>query len=133
MGLVPPGDRYRRVSPSPPVTLWDLERGDSLGEREARLIQLIYQYSYLQMLDFLTTVAFLLNGVEEGNPLVRWAIAAAPSPLLGLLFVKLLAIGLGIYCWQTGKLRLLSKINIGFAALIAWNLLSLILKSSMQA
>ena len=29
------------------------------------------QYSYLQVLDFLTTIAFLLNGVKEGNPLVR--------------------------------------------------------------
>jgi len=84
------------------------------------------------MLDFLTTVAFLLNGVEEGNPLVRWAIVAAPSPLLGLFLVKLFAVGLGVYCWQTGKLRLLSKINVGFAALIAWNLVSLILKSSYR-
>lgn len=97
------------------------------------MIQLIYQYSYLQMLDFLTTVAFLLNGVEEGNPLVRWAIVAAPSPILGLLMVKMLAVGLGMYCWHTGKLRLLSKINVGFAVLIAWNLVSLILKSSYQA
>ncbi len=84
------------------------------------------------MLDFLTTVAFLLNGVEEGNPLVRWAIMAAPSPLLGLLLVKVLAVGLGVYCWQTGKLRLLLRVNVGFAVLIAWNLISLILKSSNQ-
>jgi hypothetical protein len=91
---------------------------------------LIYQYSYLQMLDFLTTIAFLLNGVKEGNPLVRWAIAATPSPVLGLLLIKLAAVALGVYCWHTGKLRLLSKINIGFAALIAWNLFSLILKSA---
>ena len=97
------------------------------------MTQQLYQYSYLQMLDFLTTVAFLLNGVREGNPIVRWAIQVAPSPLLGLLFVKILAIGLGVYCWQSGKLRLLSKINIGFAALIAWNLVSLILKSAYLA
>jgi hypothetical protein len=92
--------------------------------------QQLFQYSYLQVLDFLTTVAFLLNGVQEGNPVVRWAIQVAPSPLVGLLFVKILAIGLGIYCWQSGKIRLLSKINVGFAALIAWNLVSLILKSA---
>jgi hypothetical protein len=123
---------YLGLGSSLPVTLSHGDRQDTLGAEESRLIQLIYQYSYLQMLDFLTTVAFLLNGVEEGNPLVRWAIVAAPSPLLGLLMVKLLAVGLGVYCWQTGKLRLLSKINIGFAALIAWNLVSLILKSSFQ-
>lgn len=97
------------------------------------MTQQLFQYSYLQVLDFLTTVAFLLNGVQEGNPVVRWAIQVAPSPLVGLLLVKILAIGLGIYCWQSGKIRLLSKINVGFAALIAWNLVSLILKSAYLA
>lgn len=97
------------------------------------MIQQLYQYSYLQALDFLTTIAFLLNGVEEGNPLVRWAIQAAPSPIAGLLIVKLIALGLGVLCWHRGKLGLLTKMNIGFAALIAWNLVSLILKSAYMA
>jgi len=82
------------------------------------------------MLDFLPTIAFLMNGVQEGNPLVRWALVAAPSPFLGLLLVKLAALGLGLYCWQSKKLQLLSKINLGFAVLIAWNLLSLIVKAA---
>lgn len=94
---------------------------------------ILFQYSYLQMLDFLTTIAFLMNGVQEGNPLVRWALVAAPSPFLGLLFVKLAALGLGLYCWQSRKLQLLSKINLGFAVLIAWNLLSLIVKAAQPA
>jgi len=42
------------------------------------------------------------------------------------VFVKLLAILLGIYCWRMGRQRLLSKINLYFAALIAWNLIALI-------
>ncbi len=92
------------------------------------MTQTLYQYSCLQVLDFLTTVAFLVGGVSEGNPLVRWALVSFPSPLAGLAAVKILAIGLGIYCWQTSKLQLLGRINIGFAVLIAWNLLSLILK-----
>lgn len=32
---------------------------------------LILQYSYLQVLDLLTTVAFLINGVKKANPLVK--------------------------------------------------------------
>ena len=94
------------------------------------MTQTLYQYAYLQVLDFLTTVAFLINGVDEGNPIVAWAINIFPSPLAGLAAVKILALALGVYCWRTAKGRLLSRINIGFAVLVAWNLMNLILKTS---
>jgi hypothetical protein len=87
------------------------------------------QYSYLQVLDFMTTIAFLLQGVKEGNPLVRFALAYAPNPLGGLLVVKLLAVGLGVYCWKVGKQRLLTRMNVMFAIVVAWNLGALILGS----
>lgn len=87
---------------------------------------LLLQYSYLQILDLLTTVAFLLQGVREANPLVRFAIEYAPHPLGGLLAVKILAIGLGVYCWKMGKVRLLSRMNVLFALVVAWNLAALI-------
>ncbi len=93
------------------------------------MTQLMFQYGYLQILDFLTTIAFLLNGVQEGNPLVKWAINAFPNPIIGLAFIKILAVALGISCWYRGRDRLLSRINIGFAVLVAWNLVSLIMKS----
>jgi len=94
------------------------------------MTQTLYQYSYLQVLDFLTTIAFLINGVSEGNPVVNWAINNFPTPLAGLCAVKLVALALGVYCWQTAKGHLLGKINIAFAILVAWNLLSLILKTA---
>jgi hypothetical protein len=78
------------------------------------------------VLDFLTTVAFLMNG---GNPLVRLALAATPNPISGLLLVKGLAVALGVFCWWIGRERLLWRINILFAILIAWNLVALILRS----
>ena len=87
------------------------------------------QYSYLQVLDFLTTVAFLLQGGREGNPMVRFALEYAPNPLGGLLIVKLLAVGLGLYCWKVGKQRLLTRMNIMFAIVVAWNLGALIMGS----
>lgn len=89
--------------------------------------RLLIQFSYLQALDFLSTIAFLVNGIREANPFVRWAVEASPNPIGGLLAIKLLAVLLGVYCWRMGRERLLSKINIVFAMLVAWNLIALIL------
>lgn len=91
--------------------------------------QLLIQYSYLQVLDFMTTVAFLLHGVHEGNPLVRAALQYAPNPLGGLLAVKILAVALGFYCWKGGREKLLFRINLLFAFIVAWNMVALILGS----
>jgi len=91
--------------------------------------QLLLQYSYLQFLDLMTTVAFLLHGVREGNPLVRLALQYAPHPLGGLLAVKVLAVALGLYCWRGGRQRLLVRINVLFAVVVAWNLAALIVAS----
>ena len=88
--------------------------------------QLLLQYSYLQLLDFLTTIAFLANGVQEANPIVRLAMAVCPSVVLGLIAVKALGLLLGLYCWRVGKQRLLFRINALFALVIAWNLMAMI-------
>ena len=87
---------------------------------------LILQYTYLQVLDFLTTVAFLLTGVQEGNPLVKWTLEIAPTPLSGLVMIKLVALGLGVYCLRMNKANLLAKINMMFALVVAWNMVALI-------
>ena len=92
--------------------------------------QLLLQYSYLQVLDFMTTIAFLLNGIREGNPLVRLALQYAPHPLGGLLAIKIAAVALGIYCWKRGRERLLIRINFLFAFVVAWNLVALIVASA---
>lgn len=92
--------------------------------------QLLLQYSYLQVLDFLTTVAFMMNGVREANPVVRLAMNFSQNPLGGLLAVKLAAVALGLYCWTRGRERLLSRINLLFAILVAWNLAALIVATA---
>jgi len=89
--------------------------------------QLLLHYSYLQVLDFLTTIAFLVNGVREANPLVRLALNLGHNPIGRLIGVKVLAVMLGFYCWRMGRERLLSRINAMFALVIAWNLIALIL------
>ena len=94
---------------------------------------LLVQYSYLQVLDFLTTVAFLLYGVQEGNPIVRWILEQSSSPLAALLAVKLIALGLGILVWHMGRRRLLARVNLLFAILVTWNLLALIVSAITMA
>jgi hypothetical protein len=94
---------------------------------------LLLQYSYLQLLDLMTTMAFLMSGVQEGNPVVRWALNHSPTPASGLLLVKLFAIALGVYCWKYGRHKLLSRINIAFAVVVAWNLLALIAGMTQHA
>jgi hypothetical protein len=86
-------------------------------------------FSYFQLLDLLTTVIFLMQGMQEANPLVRFALRAAPSPLAGLVLVKIAAIGLGVYCWRLGRRNLLSRINVLFAILVSWNLLALLARA----
>lgn len=92
--------------------------------------QLLLQYSYLQVLDLLTTLAFMLHGVREGNPLVRMMMHVTNNPLNGLLLVKVVAVALGLYCWKVGRSRLLARINIAFALVVAWNLAALILAAA---
>lgn len=101
----------------------------STANSSSSVFGLLVQFSYLQVLDFLTTLAFLMHGVQEANPFVRWCLAFAPNPLAGLFAVKVLAICLGIYCWRMRKSRLLLRINIFFAALITWNLVALVIAS----
>lgn len=102
------------------------------GKGRPELNQTMLQYSYLQVLDFLTTVAFLIQGVREANPLVKLAMQYSPNPLSGLLMVKILAIALGLYCWKVGKQRLLTRMNVLFAVVVAWNLAALILGSAVK-
>jgi hypothetical protein len=86
---------------------------------------LMVQYSYLQVLDFLTTLAFLAHGIQEANPLVRGLIGITESSFGGVLLAKLIAIGLGMYCWKMGRVNLLVRINFLFAVLIAWNIIAI--------
>lgn len=91
------------------------------------LTGLLVQYSYLQVLDFLSTLAFLLVGVQEANPVVRFALEHASSPIIGLAMVKGAALVLGGYCLWARKQALLKRINIMFAVVVAWNLVALII------
>jgi hypothetical protein len=90
-------------------------------------VKLLVEFTYLQMLDVLTTVAFLMQGVAEANPIVNWAKDNGPSPVIGLVLLKVAAFGLAIICFAKARHKLLQRVNVFFAVLVAWNLLALIL------
>lgn len=92
-------------------------------------MKLLVEFTYLQVLDVLTTVAFLMQGVAEANPVVNWAMNSGPSPVAGLVMLKLAAFGLALVCFAQARHKLLQRVNFFFAALVAWNLLALILAS----
>ena len=100
-----------------------------LGGGAGTLNQLLIQFAYLQMLDLMTTIAFLVNGIQEANPLVRLVLDRAPNPVSGLVVVKVFAILLGVYCWRVGRTRVLSRMNVLFAIVVVWNLVALIIGS----
>jgi hypothetical protein len=89
-------------------------------------LSLLIQFGYLQVLDILTTVAFLLNGAKEANPLVRAALEMGHSPWAVLITVKLVGLALAIYCVRKSRLKLLQRVNVFFAVLVTWNLIVVI-------
>src|SRR5437588_9908593 len=97
--------------------------------QESTLAPSLLLFTYFQLLDLLTTVGFILHGVKEANPVVKFALAVAPTPILGLALVKLAALAMGIYCWKLGRQKLLGRMNVMFAILISWNLYALIAAS----
>lgn len=87
-------------------------------------MNLLLVFIGLQVLDVLTTVLFLHNGVREANPIVRAVLAGSTSPGLALLPAKAFAIALGGFAWYTGRKGLLWKMNLLFALCVAWNLVA---------
>ena len=97
------------------------------------MVSLLAQFLYLQLLDVLTTLAFLSGGIQEINPLIRLLIGGAGSPLVGLLAAKLIALGLAGYCWRSRRFRLLARVNIFYAVLVAWNLVAFLVSAAGTA
>ena len=94
-------------------------------------VNALAQFIYLQLLDVLTTIAFMMQGVGEGNPIVRWAMRATENPFGGLFMLKGAAIALAMLCIYRSRERLLQRVNVLFAAVIVYNLVALILANPM--
>ena len=97
------------------------------------MLTILIQFCYLQILDILTTLAFLAIGVQEANPLIKALFSATHSPLGGLLAIKIASAGLACYCWRSKRSRLLSRVNVFYAVLVAWNLVAFLLSAVGRA
>ncbi|HZT36989.1 MAG TPA: DUF5658 family protein [Bryobacteraceae bacterium] len=100
--------------------------------RDETVGNLLLNFIYLQLLDLLTTLAFLVHGVQEANPVVRLALQLAPNPIVALAGVKALAVSMGLYCSSTGRHRILSRMNVLFAVVVVWNLIILVIAALRQ-
>jgi hypothetical protein len=81
----------------------------------------IYIFVYLQLLDFLTTLAGFRVGASEASPFIARLIHIS-SPITGLAASKVIGLAIGGLCLATNKLRLVGWINYWYAALVVWNL-----------
>lgn len=84
-------------------------------------MSLIDIFVYLQLLDFLTTLAGFSVGASEASPFIAKLIHAS-SPVLGVAASKIIGLGMGAFCVATNKTRLLGWINYWYAGLVVWNL-----------
>ncbi|MBV8732518.1 MAG: hypothetical protein JO336_22130 [Acidobacteriia bacterium] len=82
---------------------------------------LLAVFILLQLFDAGTTMRFLQHGVAEGNPLVRALFGISAGPAAGLAIAKIAGVALAVFAWKTGRLRLLSKVNLVFGACVLWN------------
>ena len=77
-------------------------------------------FVYLQLLDFLTTLAGLRLGLAEASPFVGWLMHMGPA--LGLVLSKLVAFLLAGVCIRLNKRHLVQWINYWYAGLVVWNI-----------
>jgi hypothetical protein len=82
-------------------------------------------FIYLQLLDFLTTIAGFKQGADEVSPFIAKLIHSS-SPLLGLAASKAIGLLIGGLCIGLNRVRLIGWINYWYAGLVVWNLCVLI-------
>jgi hypothetical protein len=73
----------------------------------------------------LTTLIFLRQGVAEGNPLIAWVLHGQ-SPWPGLIAAKAVATMMGFYCYRNGRMKVLRLANLGYVAIVTWNLTTIL-------
>ena len=92
-------------------------------------MSVLAEFVYLQLLDVLTTIAFLLQGVGEGNPIVNWVIRWGPHPIGSLFMMKAVAVAMAIVCVHRHREGVLRKANVFFAVIVLYNLAVLLMTS----
>jgi Domain of unknown function (DUF5658) len=88
----------------------------------------VHVFVYLQLLDFLTTLAGFKVGAHEASPFIVTLIHSS-SPAFGVAASKIIALAIGGVCVAADKARLIGWINYWYAALVVWNLCMIITAS----
>lgn len=107
------------------IHLVNLARSMTASARST--VGILMAFIYLQLLDGLTTIAFIMYGVGEANPIVRWFMREASNPVGGLFLIKLLAVMLAICCVSFSRHGVVRKVNVFFAVVVAYNVVALIM------
>ena len=81
-------------------------------------------FIYLQLLDLLTTLIGFKMGAGEASPFIRLLMFAGPG--IGVLFSKLIALGLAGVCLYLQKPHLIRWANYWYSGLVVWNLMILL-------
>lgn len=81
---------------------------------------LLETFFFLQVLDFMTTLAGIRMGGTELSPFVRMLMQW--DHVGGLAVVKLIGFALGAICIWANKVRVLKWVNYIFAGIVLWNL-----------
>jgi hypothetical protein len=82
-------------------------------------------FAGLQCLDLLTTLIFLSKGVGEGNALVASMLPHGQAPLIWLALAKVPAMTIGLYWYRRGRVNVMQLANLGYAAVVLWNVASI--------
>ena len=100
------------------------EGGDTVESKlessppQARLI--VEVFTYLQILDVLSTLIGFSLGKSEASPFIRLLIRW--GPVAGLVASKIFAAGFLMVCIFLKRWNLIKLINYWYAALVVWNL-----------
>jgi hypothetical protein len=94
----------------------------SLQEKAIVSVQL---FLYLQVLDLLTTLVGFKLGISEASPFVRSLMHFGPG--IAVAASKIAAITLAGLCVALNRSHLIRWINYWYAALIIWNLCSILI------
>lgn len=76
--------------------------------------------AFLQIMDFFTTIIFLLLGVSEANLLARFFLRLT-NPLLGFLIFKASFLILMFLAWYLNRIRAVIWANYFYMAVVLWN------------
>jgi Domain of unknown function (DUF5658) len=91
---------------------------------------LLEVFLYLQILDVISTLIGFSIGNAEASPFIRLLIRW--GPVTGLIWSKLVAAGCLLLCILLNRWRLIRYINYWYAALVTWNLYSILRVAALR-